>query len=295
MTSSTKRLLKRAYEAVPFKRPLFQAVRSVLPVPEPVFRHLHFKGPFTVKVGTGASFRMMHHGYVIENELFWRGLEGWEKVSLELWARLCRNADTVLDIGANTGVYALIAQAIRPQATVIAVEPVRRVYEKLLTNTRMNGDRIQAVYAAVSDHTGTATLYDLPDSEHVLSVSLDPAWNKESTRLRPVEVPCTTVMDLLGAHGLTKADLLKIDVETHEPAVLDGCGTLLREHRPTLLIELLNDEVAQRVSAHIDGLGYEYYNIDDVTWPPQRVSALGRSGHFNFLICQPQVARSIGL
>lgn len=289
-----KRLLKRAYDVLPFKRQVFGVVRRVLPLPEPVFRHLHFKGEFSVRVDARTSFRMMHHGHVIENELFWRGLKGWEKVSFELWARLCRKAHTVLDIGANTGAYALIAQSVNPEATVIAVEPVRRVHDKLLLNTRLNGGAIHAVYAAVSDRTGTAKLYDLPHHEHVLSVSLDPEWNNDP-RIRPVEVPCTTVQDLLRALGKEKADLLKIDVETHEPAVLEGCGTLLRDHRPTLLIELLNDDVARRAAAHVEGLGYEFYDIDDVAWPPRRVPSLGRSGHFNFLICQPGVARSIGL
>lgn len=290
-----KHLLKSLYKALPFKREIFHVVRAVLPLPEPVFKHLHFTGPFTVKVGDHPSFRIMHHGHMIENELFWRGLKGWERVSFELWRRLCPTADTILDIGANTGVYALIAQATNPQATVIAVEPVQRIFDKLSLNARMNGDQVRAIRAAVTDHTGTAILYDQPAHEHVLSVSLDPEWNKESPWLRPVEVPCTTVVDLLRAHGLAKADLLKIDVETHEPAVLNGCGTLIREHRPTMLIELLNDDVARRVAAQVEGLGYEFYDVDDVTWPPRRVEVLGRSRHFNFLICQPQVARAIGL
>ncbi|MBL7951194.1 MAG: FkbM family methyltransferase [Flavobacteriales bacterium] len=295
MVASVKGSLKRLYEAIPFKREFFGLVRSIMPVPEPVFRHLHFKGVFKVPVDSRGSFRMMHHGYVIENELFWRGLKGWEHVSLELWQRLCHRSDTILDIGANTGVYAMLAQAVNPDATIIAVEPVARVFQKLQANAALNGARVHTVCAAVSDHTGTATLYDLPDSEHVLSVSLDPEWNKQSTRLRPVEVPTTTVLDLLRTHGKEKASLLKIDVETHEPAVLEGCGTLLKEHRPTLLIELLNDDVAARVATYVDGLGYEFYNVDDVTWPPPRVATLGRSGHFNFLICQPDVARAIGL
>ena len=47
--------------------------------------------------------------------------------------------------------------------------------------------------------------------------------------------------------GATAVDLLKIDVETHEPAVLKGFLDLLRRDRPTLLIELLTDEVAAQV------------------------------------------------
>ena len=88
---------------------------------------------------------------------------------------------------------------------------------------------------------------------------------------------------------------MKIDVETHEPEVLAGFRKILLRDKPSLLIEILNDEVAKRVEEQIKDVGYLYYNIDDVTWPPPRVATLTRSGHFNFLLCQPEVARSIGL
>lgn len=290
-----RKLGRSVLRALPFKRRIFTLVRAVGTPPERIYKHLYFKGQFSVEVPGGGRFTMLHHGHVIENELFWRGLEGWEKVSFELWTRLCRISGTILDIGANTGVYAMVAQAVRPDARIVAAEPVERVFRKLQANVDLNGGGVQAVCAAISDRSGTAVLYDIPDSDHVLSVSLDPEWNKESTRLRPVEVPCLTVMDLLGTVGAEKVDLLKIDVETHEPAVLQGFLDILRRDRPTMLIELLTDEVAARVASQIEGLGYEYFNIDDVTWPPQRVATLGRSDHFNFLVCQPHIARAIGL
>lgn len=293
--SLLKRIAKCAYSAIPFKQPIFTLVRSISTVPEPIYRHLHFKGTITVPVGAKASFRMGHHGYMIENELFWQGLDGWEKISFELWKRLSQRSSVIFDIGANTGVFALLAQAVRPEATVLAAEPVARIFAKLQGNIALNGGRIIGVQAAITDHKGTAILYDMPESEHVLSVSLDPEWNKESKHLRPVKVPCLTVMDLLELAGSSTVDLLKIDVETHEPAVLKGFAELLRRDRPTMLIELLTDEVAEQVSRTIHGLDYVYYNIDDVTWPPPRVQALSRSGHFNFLICRPEVAAAIGL
>lgn len=293
--SLLKRIAKHTYEAIPFKQPVFSLVRSIAKLPEPVFRHLHFKGTITVPVGENASFRMVHHGYVIENELFWRGLDGWEKVSLELWRRLSARSKVIFDIGANTGVFGLLAQAANPEAVVVAVEPVERIFEKLRKNIALNGERVKGVHAAVSDHKGTAVLYDMTESEHVLSVSLNKEWNKASTQLRPVEVPCLTVMDLVEMTGAGTVDLLKIDVETHEPAVLRGFEALLRKDRPTMLIELLTEEVAREVAGLINGLDYVYYNIDDVTWPPPRVEALSRSGHFNYLICRPEVATSIGL
>ncbi len=232
---------------------------------------------------------------MIENQLFWQGLDGWEKISFELWRRLCLRSSVIMDIGANTGVFALLAKTVNPDSCVIAAEPVERIFKKLEASIALNPHRIIAVQAAITDNTGMAVLYDQPGSEHVLSVSLEPEWNMKSNSLRPVEVPCLTVMDLLERCGSTTVDLLKIDVETHEPAVLKGFLDLLRRDRPTLLIELLTDEVAAQVALLIHGLDYVYYNIDDKTWPPQRVETLSKSGHFNFLICRPEVAKAIGL
>lgn len=293
--SRIKGALKKVYEALPFKQPLFTLLRSAAQVPPGIHQHLHFKGVFHVAISPTENFRIRHHGHVIENELFWKGIKGWEYVSLELWIRLCRRSSVICDIGANTGVYALTAKAVNPSAKVVAVEPVERVFRKLEGNISLNDRAVVAVNAAVSDHTGTAILYDLPQLDHVLSVSLEAEWNNKSTALRPVEVPCITVTDLLLQIGASKVDLLKIDVETHEPAVLRGFHELIKRDRPSMLIEILNEDVASQISALLEGLDYQYYNIDDVTWPPPRVLELSRSGHFNFLLCQSAVAKVIGI
>jgi FkbM family methyltransferase len=290
-----KTFLAQIYATIPFKQQVFEVLRTYIPLPERIYRHLHFKGVFTVHVDRTRNFRMRHHGYVIENEVFWGGLAGWEKVSLELWKRLCEGSRVILDIGANTGLYALLAQAVNPEAKVVAVEPVGRIFEKLSDNIHLNGERIRGVNAAISNYSGTAKLYDLPEKEHVLSVSLESDWNRDDPRLVPVEVPCYTVVDLLFAEGEEHVDLLKIDVETHEPHVLEGFRQILTKDRPSMLIEILNEDVARKVSHIIEGLDYVYFDIDDVTWPPRQVRSLGQSGHFNYLICRPEVAAAIGL
>ena len=290
-----KRFAKRLYDLIPFKQPAFTALRALVHVPEPIHKHLHFKGTITVRISPSEKFRLIHHGHLIENELFWQGVSGWEKVSIELWSWLCRRSNVIFDIGANTGIYALIAKAVNNSALVVAVEPVERVFRKLEANIALNHWDVKTFNAAASDSTGTAILYDMPEHDHVLSVSLESGWNSKSTKLRPVEIPTYTVTELLNQVGASSVDLLKIDVETHEPAVLKGFEELLRRDRPTLLIELLNDDVALQVAHLVQGLDYVYYNIDDITWPPQRVDALTRSKHFNFLICRKEVATAIGI
>lgn len=291
--SRTKLLVKRLYDALPFKQALFSALR-LLPVPQRIYQHLHFKGIITVRVPDHGSFRMHHHGYVIENEFFWRGIEGWEKISSELWIRLCRRSNTIIDVGANTGVYALLARTVKPEATIIAVEPVERVFRKMAENIALNGGGIIALNAAATDQEGPTTLYDLAGTEHVLSVSLNADFNPHGSKVA-VQVAGMTIAGIAERHALSRLDLLKIDVEGHEPQVLKGFADLLRRDRPSILLEVFNETVAAGVRPMVEGLGYLYYNIDEKTWPPVRTERIGRSGHLNYLLCQPEVARAIGL
>ena len=84
------------------------------------------------------SFNIIHFGTEIENDIFWKGLTGgWEKISMKLWMQLCRKAKVILDIGANTGIYALTAKAVKPESSVFAFEPLHRMCDKLKRNVRM--------------------------------------------------------------------------------------------------------------------------------------------------------------
>jgi len=236
---------------------------------------------------------MRHRGYLIENELFWRGLEGWEKVSAALWITLSREARTIIDVGANTGVYALMARSVNPTAEIVALEPVERIFRMLEDNLRLNGYTVHALQAAASSSDGKAFIYEPPDA-HVLSVSLNKDFNTWDPTVRPVPVPTRALDSVARERNWTRVDLLKIDTETHEPEVLEGMRMILQRDRPTLLIEILNDTVAQRVEALVNGLGYLYFNIDEVS-APRQVEHLSRSGHYNFLICRPEVAEGLGL
>lgn len=105
--------------------------------------------------------------------IFWSGLtNGWEKESINLWIQLCKNATTIVDVGANTGIYSLIAKTLNPNAMVFAFEPVSRVYQKLKENIQLNKFDIIALEVALSNSDGTATIYDT-DSEHTYSVTVN--------------------------------------------------------------------------------------------------------------------------
>ncbi|HEX8154625.1 MAG TPA: FkbM family methyltransferase [Thermoanaerobaculia bacterium] len=292
--------LKSVYLALPLKKQLFGVVRRAWTPPESVLRYLYFRGAFPVEV-RGRTFELGHYGYTIETDIYWRGLfNGWEAASLRLWADLSERSRTIVDIGANTGIYALIAKTLNPSARVYAFEPLARVYEKLVENVRRNAYDIHCRLEAVSNYDGSGEMFDL-EHEHVYSVALDRDVNTGSNEgvRRAVGV---VRMDTFIARENIAPDLIKIDVESREPEVIEGLGAYLAASRPTMLVEIWHDdehgrlEIGSRVEALVRGKGYRYFRVDEERGAiaSEHIGAPGR-GYSNFLICTEEVARSIGL
>lgn len=111
-----KTVIKAAWRHLPLKLPALRALRATTRLPERVYRHLHFHGDFDVEVAPGTRFRIRSYANVVENDLFWAGYaKNYERASLAVWRDLCAGAETILDVGANTGVYALAAGALNPR------------------------------------------------------------------------------------------------------------------------------------------------------------------------------------
>ena len=287
-----KALLKKAYKALPYKQQIYSGLKQVWTPNEEIYKHLHFKGKFRVPVDGSYSFWINHYGFQIENEIFWAGLEnGWEKESFKLWISLCKEAEYIFDVGANTGIYSLIAHAVNPNAKVWAFEPVERVFKKLEENISLNQFPTVCVNKALSDSDGTAIIYD-SGGEHVLSVTV----NQNLTPSREVEevsIPITRLDTYIRQNPIPRIDLMKIDVECHEPEVLKGMGDLLSQHQPIMLIEILNNEIAQAVEEIVHNFQYLYFNINE-KGGIRKVEKLEKSDYYNYLFCKEETAKRLG-
>lgn len=280
-----RKIARKLYRAIPFKQPAFELARRFVRLPEPVWRHLHFEGVIGVPI-EGRSFRMRHHGTQIENEVFWSGLYGrWEGPSLRAWVAAARSARTILDVGANSGLYALTAAAVAPTATVVAFEPVARIRAKLEQNVALNAfeRRVRVVAAAASDRDGDGVLLDT-GAPHELSATLDPAAAVLAGRAaRPVPVPLVRIDGLVASGRIPPPDLLKVDVEGHEPAVLRGLAEQLRSRRPTLFVEVLTAQAAAELDALVRPLGYLPHRLDPEG--PRRLESVQPASGTNLLLC----------
>lgn len=159
----------------------------------------------------------------------------------------------VFDIGANVGFFTVIAARLTgPSGRVIGFEPLSDNAARIRHNARLNGfDHVEVRTDAVGARDGTTPFF----------LSSNPNWGRIADRGRPsgtvaeIAVPIRSLDGLSREGAIPDPDLIKIDVEGAEEAVLQGAAALLRRARPVLLIELhgTNDPIGRLLGS----LGYE--------------------------------------
>ena len=295
-----RRALKALYLALPLKQQIFSVLRRFWIPPERIRRYLLFRGIIQVDVG-GHTFSLINDAFDVETDIFWRGaMNGWEGTSLRLWARASRDARVIVDVGANTGIYAFIGKAVRPDARVYAFEPIARIHRRLVENNALNGFDVVCRPEAVSNYDGRGSLFDLP-ADHVYTATLN--RDMHGGTLPSIETPVAVVrLSTFLESENAVPDLIKIDVESHEPEVLEGLGVCLDRHTPSLLVEVWRDgehgnlHMGERIEAAVHGKGYVYYRVDESHGPvrEEHIGGPGR-GYWNYFICTETVARNLGL
>jgi FkbM family methyltransferase len=130
--------------------------------------------------------------------------------------------DTVIDVGANIGGYALRAALVAK--SVIAIEPEPSNYQQLVKNIRNNHlSNVTAMQVAISDYTGETLLHLASDSgRHSLEAN---AWGNPTGRTLAVRL--MTLDEVVASLRIERINWLKVDVERHELHVLHGAARSL--------------------------------------------------------------------
>jgi len=150
--------------------------------------------------------------------------------ALVIWlALLAERAWThVIDVGANYGEM-LVGVELPRHATTIALEPNPYIFPYLRRTLKKAGLDVRLLPMAASDRAGTVTLNVDRDWSGLSSVAGIQAESVEHT-VEAVEVPATTLAVTVADHAGNPRFvrlLAKIDVESHEIAVLRGLGDAL--------------------------------------------------------------------
>jgi len=180
------------------------------------------------------------------------------------WIAGFAEGETLVDIGANVGMYSIFAAQTRG-AQVFAFEPESQNYAILNRNIHLNGlSRLVSAYcAALSDRSGFSQLHlsmFVPGAScHSYGTSLD--HNNQPAVSQFVQgCVATTVDDLVAAGAMPVPAHVKIDVDGLEHKVIAGAAATLADRRVrSVLIEINTalEEHWEIVDALL-ALGFDY-------------------------------------
>jgi FkbM family methyltransferase len=175
-----------------------------------------------------------------------------------------KRGQTVVDAGASVGFHTLLAaRLVGPGGAVVAFEPSPADAAALRLNAGLNGfANVTVVEQALSQSEDEAYL-DRP-GEATATLLGAPAPGA-------LGVTTTSLDAFLDRWDGDPPELVKIDVEGHEAAVLEGMRTTLRRVRPVLVLELHGD--SGLVTA-LDDAGYSTRLLE-----PGRGGAPPRDAH----------------
>ena len=182
-------------------------------------------------------------GLVVAESVGWTCFrEGRWDAHVEAYIRtILRPGQTAIDVGANLGYFtAVMAQCVGPGGRVWSFEPVPETFE-LLTLCRSLNDYTQVtpIRVALGESDGSAEItYDKRHSGIATLYPAHVAGETQRVELRSLDALVAT--GDVGPHP----NLMKIDVEGHELAVLRGAREIIGRASPTLVFEL-NERAAR--------------------------------------------------
>jgi FkbM family methyltransferase len=197
----------------------------------------------------------------------------YEPETMIAMRNLLPRGGTFLDVGAHCGMYTLFAaRCAGNRGRVIAFEPSAREFARLSANVALNRlANVETHRVAISDEPGMTALR-IAEPGHAGHNTLGARFAYEGVRLDHMEPVAATTFDaVLQSSGLTRCDMIKMDIEGAELRALKGGETLFRRFRPVLILEVFDAALAangasvEELVATLGRLGYTFHDIDPDT------------------------------
>lgn len=184
---------------------------------------------------------------------------------LEFLKDVLNKNDIFLDIGANIGIFSLVAASKITSGKIYAFEPFPDVYDKLSENIRLNdlGHLIKVVKKVVSDKSGKEEFL-LEDKSETASIV-----NRTNRNLAFKKIPSIKLDDFISAEHLQYIDLVKIDVEGAEFKVLKGFSDYIKRGKVGSIIFEINknniyfDGDTKRILSFLIKNQYHIFNFEN--------------------------------
>ncbi|MBE0477884.1 FkbM family methyltransferase [Candidatus Aerophobetes bacterium] len=177
----------------------------------------------------------------LSRDLYYYGKREIFLTNYLLTSNILKKGDAVLDIGANIGYYALLeSRLVGENGRVYAIEPVSSSYENLIKNIELNNIKnIDCYNLGAGSYSGKA----------LINVSKKRNWSSLIDRtgmhfFKKEEIEIVRMDDFL--KGKKIPNLVRMDVEGYEYAILDGMQEVLGTKDLKLLIEIHPDIMTEK-------------------------------------------------
>ena len=186
-----------------------------------------------VSVNRGGLLWRLSTSSCIERDILFSG--AFEFETTNLLRDLVEPGMTVVDVGANIGYFTLqFAKAVGNYGQVWAFEPVPEYRQRIVEHLKLN---------ALGKNV-TVFPYGLSDQENEQEISVGEAsatlhWTSSVVPPQAkILIQLKTLDRIVSEQELDHLDLIKIDIDGHEPDFLRGAAEVIRKFRPVIVMEM---------------------------------------------------------
>lgn len=195
-----------------------------------------------IKVYEDKIFKFKKYGFITKvlfiNQHLVRFNKSFEYETLSLYSKLVKKGDTVLDIGANIGLFSLLgSDLVGDKGTIHAFEPNKETYQVLNENLKLNNiGNVFTHQLALSDKKEqvvlkTPSITKEEDADAYFHIQKSNGEDKNAMMTQ-------TIDSFIESHSLKSVDVIKIDIEGAELLCLKGGEKLFgASNKPKIIFE----------------------------------------------------------
>lgn len=205
-----------------------------------------------------------------------RKIQRGQKIEYDLKYLLKDGSAVIFDIGAHHGETALRFGALFKEAKILSFEPFLDSFKILEEKSRVLNN-IELFNFGFLDTTGEKEFYlnsgSPTNSTKKLSIKASDTWNQRFDELQKVTLRFRDLDSFVQEKGISKIDLLKIDVQGAEYEVLNGGKKLFRKGLINLVyLEIIMGETylnQTKLSSYFkffEDYNFKLYGVYDYTF-----------------------------
>ena len=211
--------------------------------------------------------------FLVRNDKEKLQYEGFSEREIEtqIWIKSFQENGVFLDVGANIGLFSILASQIHPDLKVISFEPHIPCFETLFQNIKINkSENVLPINIALSNKNELNTFNYMKTqsgtAKSVFGKSIDYQGNEFNPQL---SLPALSLKGdtFFEIYNLEIPNYIKIDVDGIEMDVLQGMTNILKSSNlKSIMVEANSERMEQELHLFMLKYGFKIFQIQNKNW-----------------------------